>query len=40
MWQKIAYGNGTTLDSEVANSEVSLERERGCQERSTNDIKR
>ena len=38
MWQKISYGNGTTLDSDVTNSEVSQKRERGCQERSTNDI--
>ena len=39
MWQKIPYGNDTTLDSDMANSEVSQKRERGCQERSTNDIK-
>ena len=38
MWQKISYGNGTTLDSDVANSEVSQKRERGCQEQSRNDI--
>ena len=40
MWQKFSYSNSTTLDSDVANSEVSQKRERGCQERSTNDIER
>ena len=40
MWQKISYGNGTTLDSDVANSEVSQKRERGRQEQYMNDIER
>ena len=40
MWQKIPYGNSTTLDSDVANSEVSQKRECGRQERYTNDIER